>query len=313
MTGGEEVARGGDGFPQTPADADDEGKIQDQNGVVNSGELQGRGLSGVETGKIRGYNVGGEKARTSGNLCAGCEMQGAAIYRVGVAPELDSAGRGWIVMRTAVATLVAIAATAVALWAEPPAFETALVKPNHTGEYPRTYPRLQNGTFTAEIASLKTLIAIAYGLIEMRITGPDWLDTEKYDITAKAPKGVPDDQIMPLLQSLLKDRFHLESHFETKEMPVYDLVVSKGGPRLTPFDTEHPPTNPQNRGQSVIPGIGTTSHIADALARAAGRPVVDKTGIGDGRFGWTLNYAAFFATGDLSNSAAPDLFAAVER
>jgi uncharacterized protein (TIGR03435 family) len=83
-----------------------------------------------------------------------------------------------------------IAATAVALWAEPPAFEVALVKPNHTGEYPRTYPLLQNGTFTAEIASLKTLIVVAYGLVEMRIAGPDWLDTEKYDITAKAPKRV---------------------------------------------------------------------------------------------------------------------------
>jgi bla regulator protein BlaR1 len=118
---------------------------------------------------------------------------------------------------------------------------------------------------------------------------------------------------MPLLQSLLKDRFHLEYHFETKEMPVYDLVVSKGGAKLTPFDPEQPPTNPQNRGQSVILGVGTTNQIADALARAAGSPVVDKTGIGDGRFGWTLNYTPLSATGDLSNSAAPDLFAAVEQ
>jgi|SRR5579862_6152033 bla regulator protein BlaR1 len=216
-------------------------------------------------------------------------------------------------MRMGVGILVVTGIAASALWAQPPAFEVASVKPNHTGGYPRTYPRLQNGTFTAEIASLKTLIVVAYGLIELRINGPDWLDTEKYDIIAKAPEGVPDSQIMPLLQSLLKDRFHLENHFETKEMPAYDMVVSKGGAKLKPFDPAHPPEPPRNRGQAVMMGVGTTTQIADALARAAGRPVVDKTGMAEeGRFGWTVNYTPFSAN-DSSASAAPDLFAAIEQ
>ena len=215
-------------------------------------------------------------------------------------------------MRMGAAILLAAGAAASALGVQPPAFEVASVRPNRSGEHPRTYPRLQNGTFSAEIASLKTLIVIAYGLIELRIDGPKWLDTEKYDITAKAPEGVPDSQIMPLLQSLLKDGFHLESHFETKEMAAYDMVVSKGGAKLTPFDPAHPPETPRNYGQAVMLGTGTTGDIADALARAAERPVVDKTGM-DGRFGWTLNYTPFSANGNSAGAAAPDLFAAIEQ
>jgi uncharacterized protein (TIGR03435 family) len=215
-------------------------------------------------------------------------------------------------MQRAAAVFIFVGIAAGPGWAQPRAFEVASVKPNHSGEHPRTYPRMRNGTFTAEMASLKTLLVVAYGLTELRINGPDWLDTEKYDITAKAPEGVPDSEVGPLLQSLLKDRFHLESHFETREMPAYDMNVSKGGIKLTLFDPAHPPQTPRNYGQSVMIGVGTTSQIADALARVAGRPVVDKTGI-DGRFGWMVNYTPFSANADSANSPAPDIFAAIEQ
>jgi uncharacterized protein (TIGR03435 family) len=59
-------------------------------------------------------------------------------------------------------------------------------------------------------------------------------------------------------------------------------------------------------------GVGTTSQIADGPARAAGRPVVDKTGL-EGRFGWTVSYTPFSAGGDAANPDAPDLFTAVEQ
>jgi len=214
-------------------------------------------------------------------------------------------------MRMGVTILVVTAAAA--LRAQSPAFDVASVKPNHTGDHPRTYPRLQNGTFTAEVASLKTLLVIAYGLIELRISGPDWLDTEKYDIIAKAPEGVPDDQIRPLLQALLKDRFHLETHFETKEMSAYEMVVSKGGTKLKPFDPAHRLEMPPNRGHSIMMGVGTTSQIADALARVAGRPVVDKTGMAEEvRYEWILSFTPF-AVSDSADSAAPDLFAAIDQ
>ena len=80
-----------------------------------------------------------------------------------------------------VGALCLAAVTLSAQW-----FEVASVKSNHNGAPPRTYPRLHNGSFTADNASLKTLLVIAYGLIEQRIFRPEWLDTEKYDTTAKA-------------------------------------------------------------------------------------------------------------------------------
>ena len=214
-------------------------------------------------------------------------------------------------MRMDAAILIVTATAVTGLWAQP-SFEVATVKANRTGENPRTYPRLQNGTFKAENASLKTLLVIAYGLIELRISGPDWLNTERYDITAKAPEGVSDNKVMPLLQALLKDRFHLVSHFETKEMPVYHMIVSKGGAKLTPFDPAHPPEPPRNFGQSVMMGIGATSQIADALARVVGRPIVDKTEI-EGRFGWSVNYTPFSMNVPSTELAAPDIFKAIEQ
>jgi uncharacterized protein (TIGR03435 family) len=157
------------------------------------------------------------------------------------------------------------------------------------------------------------LLVVAYGLIELRISGPDWLDAERYTIAAKAPEGLADSQMMPLLQSLLKDRFHLESHFEKKEMLVYDMVVGKGGAKLTPFDPAHPPeASRKYGGSSALVGVGTTSQIADALARAAGRPVVDKTAL-EGRFGWMVNYSPFSPDANTGDATAPDLFAAVEQ
>jgi bla regulator protein BlaR1 len=217
---------------------------------------------------------------------------------------------GFAVRMTVAALLVAGAAASV--WAQSPAFEVSAVKPNHTEEHPRTYPRLHNGTFSAEAASMKTLLVIAYGLIDQRINGPAWLDSERYDITAKAPDGISDSQIMPLLQSLLKDRFHLESHFEMKEMPAYDMVVSKGGAKLKPFDPARLPDVPRDsHAEAVMVGVGSVGQLGDILARAAGRPVVDKTGM-EGLFSWTLSYTPLSTSGT-ADSAAPDIFAAIEQ
>ena len=59
-------------------------------------------------------------------------------------------------------------------------------------------------------------------------------------------------------------------------------------------------------------GVGTPSQIADALARAVGRPVVNKTGI-EGLFGWMVSYTPFSASGKSVDSTAPDIFTAIEQ
>ena len=105
------------------------------------------------------------------------------------------------------------------------------------------------GQFTAKNVTVTTLIQQAYNVRDFQISGgPGWLDSERYDIVAKgAGPDVSDDdmrkmteaqrnrleeQFLMKVQGLLADRFSLRVHRETKELPVYDLIVAKGGPKI---------------------------------------------------------------------------------
>lgn len=66
--------------------------------------------------------------------------------------------------------------------------------------------------------------------------GPDWLDSEKFDVVAKAEDNASPEQLPLMAQHLLTTRFKLISHFDSKELPTYALTVAKGGPRLTPSE-----------------------------------------------------------------------------
>jgi len=103
--------------------------------------------------------------------------------------------------------------------------------------------------------SLKDVLATAYAVKRYQITGPSWLDSERYDITAKLPDGVSRDQVPVMLQALLTDRFKMSIHKESKEEPVYALTVGKNGPKLTksaPDDSAKPgPTMSGPNGEKI--------------------------------------------------------------
>src|ERR1039458_5970133 len=82
--------------------------------------------------------------------------------------------------------------------------------------------------------SLKRLILTAYKLKPYQVSGPDWMDSVRFDILSKIPEGGTKDQVPEMLQALLAERFKLTAHRETKEQPVYGLVVGKDGPKLKP-------------------------------------------------------------------------------
>lgn len=208
--------------------------------------------------------------------------------------------------------LIGAAIITLTLCAQTPAVDVASVKANHgTGQ--ARYPYLRNGTLTAENASLKTLFAVAYGLTELCITGPSWLDSEHFDITAKAKDGVPDTEAGPLLQSLLKERFEAVVHREMRETSAYDLVIDKDGLKMHVLDATHVPLTPQNRGGSAIVGAGTMAQLAQMLTRAAGRPVLNKIDV-EGRYVYVLTYTSLNSQA-LENAppGPPDLFTAVRE
>ncbi len=121
---------------------------------------------------------------------------------------------------------------------------------------------------------------------------------------------------MPMLQTLLKERFQLAAHRETKEMPVYDLVVAKGGLKVTPFDPAHvPPTPPRNGATSMIIGPMTMAQLAGRITPDAGRTVLDKTGLGETRYFCAATFSSLSAQAPdtTAEPGAADLFRALEQ
>lgn len=166
--------------------------------------------------------------------------------------------------------------------AAPPTFDIASVKrgePASAGGV-RSSSRLAPGRVTFTNVSLQRLIMSAYNVKRYQITGPDWLDTENYDIVATFPVSTPVDRIQPMFQPLLADRFKLKFHRETKELPVYALAVDKGGLKLATAeplsDGVHSDSGPKSR---KLNGSMSLARLADALANSMDRPVVDFTGV----------------------------------
>ena len=81
-------------------------------------------------------------------------------------------------------------------------------------------------------STLKNLLTIAYDVKDFQISGPGFLDTERFDIQATMPPETTKEQFRIMLQNLLAERFKLTLHRETKELPMYSLVVGKNGPKL---------------------------------------------------------------------------------
>jgi uncharacterized protein (TIGR03435 family) len=118
--------------------------------------------------------------------------------------------------------------------ANPPAFEVADVK---TSKSPNSMPSkerfLPGGRVELPNFTMKSLIVGAYGVRENMVTGgPNWLDSDRFDIVAKAASDTPLPTLRLMIQTLLAERFKLVIHREDKVMPVYTLVAGKRGQGL---------------------------------------------------------------------------------
>jgi uncharacterized protein (TIGR03435 family) len=82
--------------------------------------------------------------------------------------------------------------------------------------------------------SLRVLLRQAFRPLQdsQIIGGPDWINSDAFDVDARAEQPLSADELSPALQSLLADRFQLRTHRESKELPVYVLAIAKGGPKL---------------------------------------------------------------------------------
>ncbi|HEY5054913.1 MAG TPA: TIGR03435 family protein, partial [Acidobacteriaceae bacterium] len=104
--------------------------------------------------------------------------------------------------------------------------------------------------------SLKRLVAYAYNAQTYEVTGPDWLATDRFDITATLPAGATKDEVPRMMQALLRDRFHMEArHATLDDQPVLAIQTGKSGAKLKPA-TAAPKaldlSQPLQPGQSLL-------------------------------------------------------------
>jgi uncharacterized protein (TIGR03435 family) len=83
--------------------------------------------------------------------------------------------------------------------------------------------------FTASNVILMNLVLSAYGLSTDQVSGPGWLDTERYSIVAKVPHGTTRKQFQEMLRNVLTDRFHLAAHLVKKDFEAYEMTIAKDG------------------------------------------------------------------------------------
>ena len=119
-------------------------------------------------------------------------------------------------------------------------FEVSSIKPAPPGDPHKISIKMSadNGRIDFANVSIRDVVLRAYSLKTYQLSGPDWIGSQRYDISAKLPDGATKDQIPQMLQALLQDRFKLTHHREKKELPVYSLVVGKGGPKLKPAESD---------------------------------------------------------------------------
>jgi len=146
--------------------------------------------------------------------------------------------------------------------------------------------------------SLKDCLESAYSVKRYQISGPDWLETQLFDITARVEDNHSKNEIMLMFQTLIADRFKLAMHREQKELPVYALLVGKNGSRLPKSDGDGDFSMGPTSGGIGFEKISMADFAARFLSRLPpiGRPVLDKTGL-EGRYDFTLALAAAPGTG----------------
>jgi uncharacterized protein (TIGR03435 family) len=248
----------------------------------------------------------------------------------------------------ALAAILGTASAPAQAPAPAPTFDVSSVKPNKDGG-PSSVRVTPGGMLSVTNNTLRNIIRNAWNITNDQIVGgPEWIDTERFDITAKASKPFGQDEARAMLQALLAERFGLATHHETRELPVYLLVLARKdgalGPQMKKADVDcaalfaavtaggkMPERLPNgnlpcgisvraNQGQGLVTGNGVAmEQLARNLVGGVGRIVVDRTGLA-GYYDINLTFAADgpppapgAPAGPAPDSTGPSLFTAMQE
>lgn len=165
-------------------------------------------------------------------------------------------------------------------WAQE--FEAVSIKPNKTG-VDGFHSRTDGALYTGTNIPLTMFVQNAYQVKRYQIEGPDWLNTERFDITARIPKDLPTQReerlaaLASMNRKMLEDRFEFAAHKEQKMFPVYGLTVTKSGVKFKAGQgsgSRSDGSGPHYEGVNV-----TMSRLAEFLSTRVDLPVIDMTGL----------------------------------
>jgi uncharacterized protein (TIGR03435 family) len=168
------------------------------------------------------------------------------------------------------------------------AFDVASIRPSENG---RPSIETKPGSVTIRNWRLVESIAWAYQIQDFQVSGPPWLNELRFDILAKSESPAKEADMRVMLRRLLVERFKLESHLQTKEIPAMVLTVAKGGHKLKPVDAEGSPSF--QTGKLRLTGQGATiAQLIEFVSKEIRTPILDNTGL-TGRYDYSLDINAF--------------------
>ncbi len=199
-------------------------------------------------------------------------------------------------------------------------FDVASIRPSGNTERRQRLMRHPDDTeFIAQNVSLGALLQFAFGVSATRVLGmPAALAAARFDLQAKGDVAMdarfrklnPDQQReakQRMMQALLAERCKLAYHVETRELPIFALVVAKGGAKLQPSDQKY--TSGWGGWTRIeIEGGDTVGRLAEELTRVSGRPVINRTGLTG-----SYDIEVEWADADDDDADVPQLFTAIRE
>jgi len=158
---------------------------------------------------------------------------------------------GWAIAGFVLASLSTVRGQSL-----PQAFDVASIRPDQSEDRGASSQNTTpGGRFVTVNVSPMLLLIRAFGVVAAQMEGPEWLNADRYDVTAKADtsKELSPDELRPMLRKLLEERFALKYHRETKTLPVYSLTVAKTGMKMTEHTgADGPSTQFRNQSGKLI-------------------------------------------------------------
>lgn len=194
-------------------------------------------------------------------------------------------------------------------------FEVATIRPAQPGETDGGIRPLPGGQeYWARNVPIKLIISLMYKVpLRQVIGGPDWVQSDLWDIEAKADHPTNLDDLHVMFRNLLQDRFNLKSHIETRQGPVYALTVDKGGVKMHrdpqgESSGGNYPIDAQGRGKFTGTRVTMTylSYWLGLILRGDERPVLDQTGL-TGTWDFSLEFLPELPPNVSREQLPPDL------